>query len=169
MKIAILVNHFPPKWISGTEIATYKIAKYISKRNHEVHVLTRHDGYSPKEEIKDGFHIHRIKLQNIRFFGIFFYFISLIKIIKKLNPDTIQAQMMTPNGWLAVFLKFFLRIPIIVYPRGDDVYLSSNLYKKIVGKLIFKNSDIVKLLDRILFLININMYAPSVKQNFFNF
>lgn len=143
MKIGILVTHFPPKWISGTEIATYKTANYLSKRGNEVHVLTRHDNLSPKNEFKDGFYIHRIKLINIRILGIIFYFISLLKIIKKIKPEVIQAQMLTPNGWLAVFIKKLLQIPIIVYPRGDDIYLSSPLYKKTIGKFIFKNCDMV--------------------------
>ena len=143
MKIALLVTHFPPKWISGTEIATYNTSKFLSNRGHEVHVLTRHDGYSKYNEVKDGFRVHRINLLYVKFFGIIMYFISLLKLIKKIKPDVIQAQMMTPNGWLAVLIKKFLKIPIIVYPRGDDIYLSSQLYKKTVGKFIFKNSDMV--------------------------
>ena len=61
MKIAILVSLFPPKWLAGTEIATYNIAKHLVKRGHEVHVITSLDEGLPKQSVEDGFHVHRIR------------------------------------------------------------------------------------------------------------
>lgn len=52
MKIAILVGAFPPKWLAGTEIATYNIAKYLARWGHEVHVITTLDGGLPKESME---------------------------------------------------------------------------------------------------------------------
>ena len=43
MKIALIVTVFPPKWLAGTEIASYNIAKYFAKKGHEVHVITSLD------------------------------------------------------------------------------------------------------------------------------
>ena len=58
MKIAILVPAFPPKWIAGTEIATYNIARHLAKRGNEVHVITSLDEGLPQEAMEQGFYIH---------------------------------------------------------------------------------------------------------------
>lgn len=141
MKIAILVTQFPPKWNDGTQIATYKTAKYLAKIGHEVHVITRHSLGLQFNEIKDGFYIHRIKLLNIRFLGIVLYFISLLKLIKKIRPQIIHAQMLVENGWFAGVIKKLQNIPYINYLRGSDIYESSHLYKKTVAKFVFKNAN----------------------------
>jgi len=47
MKIAIIINLFPPKWLAGTEIATYSLAKHLVRRGHEIHVITSHDDGLP--------------------------------------------------------------------------------------------------------------------------
>jgi glycosyltransferase involved in cell wall biosynthesis len=54
MKIAILVSGFPPKWLAGTEITTYNIAKQLAKKGHDVHVITTLDEGLPKETIEAG-------------------------------------------------------------------------------------------------------------------
>ena len=43
MKIVIIIGLFPPKWLAGTEIATYNLAEHLAKRRHEIHVITSHD------------------------------------------------------------------------------------------------------------------------------
>ena len=40
MRVAILVSWLPPKWLAGTEIATYNIAEFLTKSGHEVHIVT---------------------------------------------------------------------------------------------------------------------------------
>ena len=45
MKIVILIARFPPTYIGGAEIAAYNIAKQLSKREHEVHVVTIWDQF----------------------------------------------------------------------------------------------------------------------------
>ena len=39
MRIAILVHSFPPKWMGGTEIASYNLAKRLGELGHEVHIF----------------------------------------------------------------------------------------------------------------------------------
>jgi glycosyltransferase involved in cell wall biosynthesis len=55
MRIAILVWRFPPRWIAGTEIATYNIVKHLVKRGHEVHVVTSWDKGLRKRSFEQGF------------------------------------------------------------------------------------------------------------------
>lgn len=58
MKITILVGLFPPKWLAGTEIATYYMAEHLAQRGHEVHVITSLDEGLPEENYEKGFYIH---------------------------------------------------------------------------------------------------------------
>jgi hypothetical protein len=61
MKIAIVVLKFPPKWLAGTEIATYNIAKKLAKKGHEVHVITMLDEELPEYTLEEGFFVHRVR------------------------------------------------------------------------------------------------------------
>jgi len=69
MQIVILVSLFPPKWLAGTEIATYNIAKYLARKGHEVHVITSWDEGLPNESFEEGFYVHRIRVPRLRIGG----------------------------------------------------------------------------------------------------
>ena len=145
MKIAILVTHFPPKWIAGTEVATYNIAKYLAKRGHEIHVITRYSKELPRFEEKDGFYIHRIWYLDfpiLSFFThLFFFFAEIFKIRK--NLSIIHGQMISPCGLLAIIAGKYLQKPSITYTRGSDVYRASKLFKITIGKFVLKKSDVI--------------------------
>ena len=40
MKIAIIVTLFPTRWIAGSEIASYNIARNLANKGNEIHVIT---------------------------------------------------------------------------------------------------------------------------------
>jgi len=138
MKIILLVYLFPPKWMAGTEIATYYLAEHMAQRGHEVHVITSLDKGLPKESYEKGFHIHRLK--KIRF-GLFFLWVDIIRAIRKINPDIIHAQ-----GFFtavpAIVTKKALNIPFVVWGQGADIY-RPDLFIKIIYKSIYKNADSV--------------------------
>lgn len=142
MRIAILVNFFPPKRLAGTEIASYKIAKYLAEKGHEVHVVTSFDQGLQKNEIKDDFYIHRIiNFRKPQYIGsIFFLFLNFLEI-KKINPDIIHIQSI-PMGIPGLLSKIFLRKPYVVWGRGSDVY-RPDLFAKLISKIILKNADAV--------------------------
>ncbi len=83
MKIAILVLLFPPKWLAGTEIATYNIARHLAKRGHEVHVITSLDEGLPKDSVEEGFCVHRIGWRKLRFIGIISFWLKILIVLKK--------------------------------------------------------------------------------------
>jgi glycosyltransferase involved in cell wall biosynthesis len=62
MKIAIIIVLFPPKWLAGIEIATYNLAEHLSKRGHEIHVITEHDEGLPNFDKEHKFYVHRSNL-----------------------------------------------------------------------------------------------------------
>ena len=141
MKIAILVPQFPPKWLAGTEIATYNIAKHLAKRGHEVHVITSLDEGLPKEDIEQGFYMHRTRWRKVRFVGVIFFWLKILLILKKIEPDIVQGQdiSMGVPGFLA---KKFLKRPYIVWGRGMDVYLPG-LFMRPLSNLVLQDADTV--------------------------
>jgi len=141
MKIAILVPLFPPRWIAGTEIATYSIAKHLAKREYEVHVITSLDKGLTKDSMEEGFYAHRIGFPKVRFLGITIFWLKALFVLKKINPDVVHVQNigMGIPGFLA---KKFLRKPYVVWGQGSEVYFPW-LFKKPISKLALKNANAV--------------------------
>jgi glycosyltransferase involved in cell wall biosynthesis len=141
MKIAILVNLFPPKWLAGTEIATYYIAEYLAQRGHEVHVITSLDEGLPEESYEKGFHTHRLPKVRIRFIGGLIFWADIVGILRKIKPDIVHAQSLI-SGMPALLSNKLLRIPYMIYGRGSDVYLP-DWFTKLAAKGILKNASAV--------------------------
>jgi glycosyltransferase involved in cell wall biosynthesis len=141
MKIVLIVNLFPPKWLAGTEIATYNIAKYLSKKGNDIHVITFCDKRSPKKEKMDNFFIHRVDVKKIRILGVLHFWFQILLVIKKINPEIIHVQSISAAipGLLS---KFLLRKPYIIWAQGSDVYLPDRL-TKVISKIVLKNASIV--------------------------
>ena len=144
MKIAILVFHFPPKSLAGTEIATYNIARYLAKRGHKVHVITSFDKGLPKVDIEQGFYVHRISWQRARFIRVIFFWLKILFLLKKIKPDIIHAQNigMGVPGFLSKKLRSCSKKPYIVWCQGSDIYLDWR-FKEFISKLVLKNADAV--------------------------
>jgi glycosyltransferase involved in cell wall biosynthesis len=141
MRIAILVNLFPPKWLAGTEIATYHMAEHLAQRGHEVHVITSLDEGLPEKSCEKGFHIHRLPRVRIRFAGAFAFWIDIIRISRKIKPDIVHAQSFG-SGMPAFLSNRLLKIPYVIYGRGSDVYLPG-WFTKLTAKGILKNASTV--------------------------
>lgn len=141
MKIVILVGLFPPKWLAGTEIATYYMAEHLAQRGHEVHVITSLDEGLPEESSEKGFHIHRLPKTKIRFAGAFVFWVDIVRTIRKVSPDIIHAQSLG-IGVPALLSKRILKIPYVVWGQGSDVYLP-DWFTKLTSKTIIKNANSV--------------------------
>ena len=139
MKIAILIDHFPPKWIAGTELLTYNIAKKLSAKGHNVHVITAMDPGLLKENVEEGFTVHRINVPQIRILGYMVRCGEMFFVLNKLNPDVIHCQGSTV-GMPALFSKIFLKKPYIVSLHGSDIY-SDWKFKKKITKLVLNNAN----------------------------
>lgn len=129
---------FPPNWLSGTELSTYNIAKYMGK-THDVSVVTSYDEGMPLQSSIDGFEVYRIPISKIRFLGFLIFWFKMFLTIKKIKPDIIQTQGITMTV-PAVLAKKILGIPYIISGRGCDVYKSWP-FKETISKLGFKNTD----------------------------
>ena len=146
MKIAITVPLFPPKWLAGTEIATYNIAKHLARKGHEVHVITSLDKGLPRESMENGFYVHRIFWRNIRFIGIMSFWAKIFWCLKTIKPDIVHVQSVG-MGIPGLLAKTFLKKPFVVYGRGSEVYLHST-FKNTLSKLVLKNAgDVIALTE----------------------
>jgi glycosyltransferase involved in cell wall biosynthesis len=141
MKIAILVNLFPPKWLAGTEIATYYMAEHLAQRGHEVHVITSLDEGLPEKSCEKGFHIHRLPRVRIRFVGVLAFWVDIVRTLQKIKPDIVHAQSFG-SGMPALLSNRLLKIPYVIYGRGADVYLP-DWFTKLTAKGILKNASTV--------------------------
>ena len=144
MKVAILVVQFPPRWLAGTEIATHNLARSLSRRGHEIHVITKIDRGFSRHEKTAGFHLHRVIFPTIRFFGVLIFWIELFRRLKKINPQLIHVQMID-MGVAGVLAKKILNKNYLVYCRGSDVYKNWPL-KKVISKHVFENASAVVVL-----------------------
>lgn len=141
MKITILVGLFPPKWLAGTEIATYNLADHLARRGHEVHVITSHDASLPELSEESGFTIHRITWPKIRFLGIVTFWAKICLKIRTIKPDILHAQSLL-CGIPAVVAKKSLKIPYVVWGQGSDIYLPDR-FTRMTSKSILQNADAV--------------------------
>jgi glycosyltransferase involved in cell wall biosynthesis len=139
MKVAILVGLFPPKWLAGTEIATYYLADHLAQRGHEVHVITSHDADLPCLSEESGFYVHRIAWPEIRFLGIVTFWARICLRIRRIKPDIVHAQSFS-IAVPAIISKGILHIPYVVWGQGTDVYLPER-FTRITSKPILRNAD----------------------------
>jgi len=140
MKITILVQRFPPKWLAGTELAAYNIAKFLSKKNHDVTVITELDPGCETQSTIEGFKVYRVKRPNIRFFGFLIFWFKIFWNIKEIKPEIIHVQGIYFS--IPAFLaKKLLNIPYVVSGQGSDVY-NDWPFKKLISKFGLNNSKL---------------------------
>lgn len=132
---------FLPNHVGGLEIATYNIASILSERNHEVHIITSLDVGLPKENMENGFYVHRIPTLEMPILRTSFFSIGSLLVIKKIDPDLIHIQTIF-LGFAGLLIKMLIHKPYIVYGHGSDVYLSWR-FKRILSKYILKSADAV--------------------------
>jgi glycosyltransferase involved in cell wall biosynthesis len=141
MKISIFVKFFPPRGLAGAEIAAHNMAKYFTKKGHEVHVTTTLFKGGIRETIDEGFFVHSIPWSKIKFFGGFIYWINAFRQLKKIKPDIFHFQ----NIDIDLFTFFLIKIqkkPFVVWAQGSDVYFRSTT-EKLKSKIVLKYADAV--------------------------
>lgn len=141
MKIAIIINKFLPKWRAGSEIATYNLAEHLTQRGHEICVITSYDIGLPKIQKVNGFQVYRISWPKIRIIGVLLFWMKIFLKIIIIKPDIIQGQDLSLGVPTCLSGKI-LKIPCIIWSRGDDVY-HPNCLVRITTKSILKHADAI--------------------------
>lgn len=70
-------------------------------------------------------------------------FLASYKIIKNEKIAIIHAHWILPQGFVGVFLKRFLKIPLLVTIHGSDLFPLKNKLFRILQNFVMKNSDYV--------------------------
>ena len=129
MKI-LLINHEYPPVGGGAATASANVARYLTKKNNQVEVVTSAFVNLPRIEKTDGGNVTRILSgRNTLYAGGVLHFILFIvsgicffiKEIGKMQPDIVYAFFTVPAGAIALFLKKVYKIPYFVFLRGMDV------------------------------------------------
>ncbi|WP_321418625.1 glycosyltransferase family 4 protein [uncultured Methanomethylovorans sp.] len=146
MKISIVVLKFPPKWLAGTEIATYNIAKKLVKKGHEVHVITMLDEGLPEYTLEEGFFIHRVPYAKFLFSRTLSMWFRFFLKIRSINPDIIHVQSI-PLSVPAFFMRLISNKNYIIWVQGSDIYTPTAFLKLFSTPLLKKASTIIALTE----------------------
>ncbi|MDV2482138.1 glycosyltransferase family 4 protein [Methanoculleus sp. Wushi-C6] len=141
MRAAILLQLFLPRWIGGTEVATYNLAKNLTRRGHEIHIITTHDDGLPYFSEEDGLYVHRVSWPKVRIIGYLSFWARIYLQIRKIHPDVVHCQALDvciP----ARIAKKTMNIPYVVWGQGSEIYFPER-FLQLTSKHILQNADAV--------------------------
>lgn len=129
MKIAFVIEYFPPFVSGGSEWSTYYLARDLAQQGHDITIITPNYGAQEKE-IKDGtkvvrfpFYIKLAKLNKLpghfaltNPLWLLWTAVNIFLIVKKEKPDIIhvQGKYSIPPAYLA---NLFFKKPLIATIR----------------------------------------------------
>ena len=109
MNLLLISNEYPPIGGGGSIVVKY-LAKDLAKKGHVVHLVTSSYANLSREEVYDGYIVHRIpairlskdycSLWELVIFSISALFYSLF-FAKKYRIDIVQAFFAVPAGGVA--------------------------------------------------------------------
>ena len=119
MKICMLTWEFPPRIVGGIARHCFGLSRALSKRGHEVHVVTLEFPGAPAFEEMEGVKIHRVRIELghpdfITWTFIFNHFME--KIVANLSKDE-EFDVIHIHDWLTapvgISSKYYLRKPLV--------------------------------------------------------
>lgn len=138
MKIAF--DLFQDKWIGGTEVATYRIAKELTERGHDVYIITKYSKGLPTRQSKEGFTIIRTPRWRIPILGTLVYcFLACFKL-RHIKPDLIHEQ---GFGILGLFCKMFTRTSYIIWGQGLRFAEGFTYRERLMAKIILSKASAI--------------------------
>lgn len=129
MKILVLTHEFPPVGGGGGRVAQ-DIANGLSRRGHEVRVLTAHLDGLPDEETLDGVRIQRVAKRRREAFRAKFADMARydwaaltegLRVVRTWKPDLIHAHFAVPAGAVALALSKLTGVPYVLTAHLGDV------------------------------------------------
>lgn len=117
------------------------MATYLAKKGNVVHIFTSWRKGLASETSERGFFIHRIRYYPIRVLGAILFWMRMLFLLRKVNPDVIHAQGIV-MGIPAFLGKRILNKPYSVWGQGSDVY-STWAFKTTFTRLVLRNANLV--------------------------
>ncbi len=129
LKILMFNHEFPPIGGGGGWVSHF-LGKHFAAAGHEVHLITSRFRDCPKDEMIEGFHIHRVRALRkspdvCAVHEMLTYAVSSslygLQFAKKFQPDIVQVFFGIPAGGGAYLLRRTRNVPYIVFLGGRDV------------------------------------------------
>lgn len=138
LSVLFLNYEFPPSG-GGAGNATYNTALEMSRRGHQVHVLTARLPNQTDVDNEGNLTIHRVSshrrgIHESGLFGAATYLFTALRRLRHLarthDYDVFHFYFGLPTGLLALYARFVLKKPYIISLRGSDVpgYDRTNWY-----------------------------------------
>ncbi|MCH8003557.1 MAG: glycosyltransferase family 4 protein [Nanoarchaeota archaeon] len=184
-KVLVIATTFP-RWINDTTPGfVYELSNRIAAR-YKIIVLAPHYNKASKRENMGKLEIRRFayfkpeSLQKLCYEGgiipnmkksflakiqmpllVASEFFTSYRIVKKDHINMIHAHWILPQGFVGVFLKKLLKIPLLVTIHGSDLFPLKNKLLKKLQNFVMKNSDYVT--------VNSNATRNELVQRFPNY
>lgn len=146
MRIAIIVQNFPPHMVGGTERQAEQLAERLSII-HDVVIYTKHYPNQRLIEKRKEFLIKRVKFLDSKIHVLNYLSFSkncYKEIVHDKKPDIILSMMLVPSGFIGCLVKRKLDVPVITWIRGGDWYFVKNYFLgRMAIKFVTDRSDLV--------------------------
>jgi teichuronic acid biosynthesis glycosyltransferase TuaC len=137
LKICFVSHLYPVDRDDYKGVFVHKMAASLASRGHEVHVVTPRRPGTPRQEQRDGVHIHRhwmwgwrggtrlgqlqgpalLTLGSLLISGI----AALLRVVLRYRIDLIQAYWVVPGGFIALVGGWLTRRPVVATASGSDL------------------------------------------------
>jgi len=102
---------------NAASIHTVRWVNTLSERGHEVHLVYKFDDEPKENKINESVYQHKLKYSGTK--GYFLNAFQLKNLMKKINPDVVNAHYASGYGTLARIAKMK---PLVLSVWGSDVY-----------------------------------------------
>jgi glycosyltransferase involved in cell wall biosynthesis len=172
-KLLVLTSTFP-RWDKDTDPPfVYELSRHLTG-TFDVTVHTPHYPGSKTKETMDGIYVHRFRYffapferlagttgilptlhHNNFYYGLVPFFLlaqffSLLLLVRRNRPDIIHAHWILPQGFVAVLVRIFSGVPVVLTAHGADVFGLQGLLLDSVKRFTLKRVQGVTVVSRAL-------------------
>jgi glycosyltransferase involved in cell wall biosynthesis len=129
MRILVLNHEYPPIGGGGGQ-AAQDIARELTRRGHEITVLTAHLVGLPRDEVQEGIHILRLPSRRKHpyragFLTMAVYILAAVRsglpLIRRWKPDILHVHFAVPAGAAAWILSHLTGVPYVLTAHLGDI------------------------------------------------
>ena len=170
MHIAILIGRFPPGALGGAEHQAECWARRLSDR-HRVTVVTRVEPPGgPGSQRRDGFDVVRLPVSRLPVWRTLRDLAGIERAVARLDPapDVLLCFQTFISGFAGVRIQDHLRIPAVVWIRGEGEYrLSDSRFFRAVAPRVWSTARgvlVQSASNREALLDQLERFAPAARE-----